>query len=219
MAVATGVVALATLVYAVVAYFQWQALLSSNRINREAVEVVQRAFFTETVETSMQTENATKSIAFQAHWQNSGSTPAVELIQYFNAAPLNAEPSGDEFRGVKTSHKFSATAVPPKGDARSRFVPIPESYFTEKEQIGVPLKQQHVNMIKGRFFAWGWIAYRDSFPDTEPHVVEFCGELQGAAYLSSNPNMTMFDWRACDEHNCVDQYCEDYKSLADLVPK
>ena len=43
MNIFTGVIALCTLVYAVVSCYQWTALLDSNRINRDALEVNQRA--------------------------------------------------------------------------------------------------------------------------------------------------------------------------------
>jgi hypothetical protein len=97
---------------------------------------------------------------------------------------------------------------------------IPESWL--------PLTGSTTNPSIKLIYAWGWIVYKDIFPNTPIHVTEFCNHLLATGYtapdsdnplpppVTSNSTITT-NWESCKKHNCIDQYCEDYDEVVKLL--
>jgi hypothetical protein len=74
-----------------------------------------------------------------------------------------------------------------------------------------------------RYFFWGWIVYRDVFKDSPVHVTEWCrvATASGRAISESDKNKShpVVHLDFCEEHNCADDQCKDYKQITDFVRK
>ena len=207
--------------YACYAKFQRDAMLESNRLNRDALESVQRAFVTfhEMPVTKILVRTKDGDIPyweFHTTWENSGTTPAIGVVQHFNIGELAEEPTNQQFRGGPA--EFTITTIGPKGRQDSSRITKPES-FVFGNLMQVPPSRRYTSTITRRRFFWGWIAYRDVFPRTKPHVSEFCHELSGS-YIApqKTADVVSFTYSGCRHHNCVDNYCEDYESIAAMTP-
>src|SRR5947209_11029534 len=123
----TGIIAISTVVYAIVAGLQLTALLESNRINRESLQSVQRAFISfqginqdTIIERSALGE--TEDFHFAVNMMNTGNTPANGEYQYLFGGELPDEPTEEQFRGSpsrvgrvigpKAPHAFGDYKVP-----------------------------------------------------------------------------------------------------------
>lgn len=213
MVVFTGITAASTIIYAVFAYRQWSALLDSNTINREALQSVQRAFvifdnITPTMETKTVNSKPEQFVAIVESWSNSGATPATDVIHYFEFEQQQEEPTEEQFIGHTTN--FPITYVGSKAPLLSG-VEKPLAFFFRPGQ--------QTTAFPNTFF-WGWVTYRDRFMNTPIHLTEFCKALETVGVFAPkipstiDPNsrigMTFGD---CKGHNCVDEDCEDYKTL------
>src|SRR5580704_12433712 len=82
---------------------QLVALIESNRINRESLESVQRAFVIfDAIQANLASRiNGPKTIEpvilFSSLWENTGITPAVGIAQGFEVDELDAEPTAERF--------------------------------------------------------------------------------------------------------------------------
>jgi hypothetical protein len=196
----TGVIAACTVVYAVVAYCQWTALLDSNKTNRDALESVQRAFvlFSPNAEVGTTVGRNRKVVAWQAHvpMKNVGSTGTKRLRDNISFYTSKIPIPGD-FSFPNTSDVLSSV-LGPKGEIQLRTGDIP---------IGdVILAQQNLAHI----YVYGWAAYRDVF--SAPHLTMFCYEL----FPNTIPgDLTSIEYRltgsflTCKKHNCQDEECRN----------
>jgi hypothetical protein len=94
------------------------------------------------------------------------------------------------------------SALGPKASTGSQTLHETKDFATEKP--GVP-----------RFF-WGWMIYRDTFPNTKVHITEFCWKATKIEMLDDG--QYDFEGTDCAHHNCVDEFCEDYQSIIGLSP-
>lgn len=78
-------------------------------------------------------------------------------------------------------------------------------------RIGVP-----DHPTRGIIF-YGWVVYRDIFPNSPEHLTEFCRDLQTLVLVGT----AQAAWGYCNTHNCSDEDCPDYKErlrIADSAP-
>lgn len=142
-------------------------------------------------------------------WQNTGNTLAT-TINRCDMQQLRDEPSEDEFVGDirETVH---IPVFPHGNPAGPQTQGRPEDFY--------------INHGKARdnIYAWGWMAYRDIFPGSDPHVTEFCVKLTAIEFRSPTdshlyPGANM-GWGPCKSHMCVDNGCKDYEEIAKFAPK
>jgi hypothetical protein len=235
--IATGVMALSTLVMAVftimifaatainvwVAARQWEVAREGANIARDSLVSVQRAFVTFHGFTNIITPRTKpKSKEFwlvEAVWENLGSTPARVLAHRFSIRKLPDEPAGETFRGQAGNFTMVGSVIGPKATLSAGPVTTPEPYVLPS----LPEKLTGTYVIRSdqQTFFWGWIAYRDVFPNTKPHVSEFCSYL-GAVILGHDPNTgasMQFKNSGCKRHNCTDDDCDDYHEIVGMLPK
>jgi len=233
IAIFTVVIAVTGIFYTAFAAFQWRATRSAadaatnaNKIARESLIGTQRAFIAfdkfDTRNIVLRQGGEDKRIlAFSAKLRNDGNTPAVDVINSFTIAVQNSEPTNEELIRVPKRSDYFPTFVGSKGEHSLG----PESRSdvdllgfklpgTMKEVVETKLE------IKRNVFFFGWVAYRDVFPETKIHVMEFCHQLRGVALDSkSTPDNPIYNFAftACRAHNCTDEYCENYKQMEALA--
>lgn len=203
---------------------QLNQMIESNRINREALESVQRAFifYDNTGAARVRTDNTKQSLhswRFSPTIANSGTTAAIQAIQQFHImAGLPNEPTGEMFRGDVAQNSTAMTIGPkqPQGVGRQN--------LDEFKIFGRELTENFDNFptakIQPGIFLWGWVVYQDVFfPNTRPHVMEYCQRLAEADYFPTNPLPKIgFVYANCTEHNCTDNQCKDYEEILGMVP-
>jgi hypothetical protein len=202
VAVFTLVIMASSIVYTVYAKKQWKVMRESNEINRESLESVQRAFVNY-LRSDMSTGRANlpkgKHVDFidmAPVWQNSGNTPAIGITTLVGAAEREEEPTEDEFLSAtqipKIKGVIAAKAEQPTSDIR-----VAKSFADDT--VSTPR------------FLWGWIVYRDIF-QKKAHVTEFC--IKAVEIRHFQDGHLHFSGGVCDRHNCVDEFCDDYSTIA-----
>ena len=190
---------------------QLKAMLDSNEINRDSLYSVQRPFIiSHGIKKKMNTITnpdgmRKKSFEFTTEWENAGNTPAVGVVSLLGVVMQEDELTEPEFMGTafdKSVLKAASSMIGPKAPFESGITHQPEEFATN--DLDVP-----------RFF-WGWLIYRDTFPKTKPHVTEFC--LKSTKIKQEGADYS-FDATVCGHHNCVDEFCEDYTTITQLVSK
>jgi hypothetical protein len=180
---------------------------------RQALTSVQRAFIAFSGsgnEKKVIKDGKTTDLTLSLPWINGGDTQTRGAVSQINFLPVPVNvllhqsgdlPSGFSFpdEGYVKPRQFFIAA---KGNAiATETIPIYEFYLVSKKQF--------------RLYTWGWITYHDIFDGTPTHLTEFCDELVNVK--SSTPDMTdpsaeiTVDWEFCEEHNCSDEECRDYK--------
>lgn len=201
-----------TVIIAVIYFGQLLAMQESNRISREALESIQRAFLVfkdvTVVPTVQHSPSGTDDVwRLWATWENAGTTPATKAVNYFSYQKLSEEPNDDLFRQTKDVDKFVVTYIAPK-ETRGGFPihTLPASEFgigANANLMIAPTEQQA--------FAWGWVAYRDVFPNTPIHLTEFCKHILAISrHGAADYRLTYND---CEAHNCTDHDCPDYEAV------
>lgn len=218
--------------YTIFAALQWLAVIDSNRINHDSLVSVQRAFVTyEGMNLdAYPTSTKTKDMAwtFTANLVNGGTTPAIDKVQEFRALnTLPSEPTELEFIGPDNDHPVGE--IGPK--AQSQMGPLVETPAFVMGEFPFTISSIGSKAFQSFFrsrniFVWGWVGYRDVFPGTRPHVTEFCEEVQAIAMglnPAAKPPLPKFIphilFRECSEHNCTDEHCKDYETIAAMVPR
>jgi pimeloyl-ACP methyl ester carboxylesterase len=206
------------------------SLRRTDAIHRESLESVQRAFINFVdVDISIPPpfdKSPERLWTFRAVVENSGSTPAIERFGFFmahNAMPPSQRtgPSEEWFWG----HKEVWTGpgiIGPKAKDFLGPVQWPEAYvigYSSLAEVGSDKFQKEFLQFfqTQRWFVWGWIGYKDVFPNTEPHVTEFCKFIIG---VEIDRNLkSSFKFHDCPDHNCTDKDCADYDQIVALTRK
>lgn len=199
---------------AYVYYGQLGQMIESNRISHDSLESVQRAFMTFRI-LGVNRRRDKGIIEFKAIWDNSGNTPAIDVLQFFSTQAINRPPTEAEFQGVHPlPPEASVTPIGPKA-------PMESETISEQDFLGPMLSKSPGERsdiyTKVGYASWGWVVYRDVFKDTPVHITEFCEQvasIQVPDNPAESPNITL---NRCKEHNCEDNYCTDYQSLVDLA--
>lgn len=209
--------------------------VKANAISRDGLVTVQRAFIVfKHFEQVRAIVSPAPSVKIQ--WQfdplieNTGATPAIIATEDFSLEHLeNGEPTEEQFVGDNERPTFS---IGPHSEQIGPTRDIDDVYIIGSVN-GIPGPNAS-NAVGRNVFGWGFIVYKDVFADTKIrspiHVTEYCSQLQRVIYGSTSgkpldrtkplDKATTFKlvWHACDEHNCVDQYCKDYDKIAKLLP-
>ena len=198
-------------------------MIDSNKINREALETVQRAsmnytFLNDSLEIKKLVDGDVTNVVFVLNWENSGSTPAIDLATSFNGKveppPANRSqisPTEEEFIGILNNP--ARETIGPRAPLQSRrlsMAAIPilgKGYFEPHPAVNEGLRMQLVPLL------WSWVVYRDVFSGTPIRLSEWCGYISDVR-RTANPTLAPdFTVEPCAKHNCTDQYCEDYEQI------
>ena len=239
LAVGTCGAFLAAAIYAGIAGCQYREMRIATETSRESLQAVQRAFVTflnvniDTVPMSLQdARKQNKQWILYGAVENSGTTPAIERVNYFTANNrLKDEPSEQEFIGDDKDRQIGE--IGPKAQKSIGLLVLDQRFFLGPYSLGDIGTPGFMDYFRSRrFFIWGWVGYRDVFPGTDPHVTEFCEEVNGIAAMihagtvrpqhltraytdTLTPRLSL---KECSSHNCTDKNCPDYDQIAALVP-
>ena len=207
----SGALAIIGVIALCIYHRQLNALIESNEINHESLYAVQRAFIAfdgigqQVVHLTAPKTKDTKGKAFQlnAKWQNVGNTPAIDVVAVFGVAEQQRdEPTEEMFIGAGRELPMWSAAVGPKSPLSSHDLYEPMSFANHTGQDGR--------------YLWGWVFYRDTFPNTKPHVTEFCNHVE-VVEKAKGTDAYLFTASYCRRHNCVDDVCEDYGTVVKMV--
>jgi hypothetical protein len=188
--------------------FQLTAMLDSNKINRDALESVQRAFVTFSPQMNLGTRVEGKRIVSffpQVPTTNNGVTPTKGMLDHINIYVTGAEMPRD-FSFPDTGDMTPVPVVlAPKGTLSYGVGPI--------DVKAVQSVQDHT----GHAYLYGWATYRDIFPNTKEHITEFCYELNvdptidiGDLRWITDHSYSVGSFNLCTQgHNCTDDECKD----------
>jgi hypothetical protein len=189
------------------AVFSFGSCYGSNQsasIAREALTSVQRAFVSLKTIESVGVPNAQGQIIewrFFPRWENSGNTQTRTMRLQANAAwPIEPLPDDFDFHDAGKVHNPPYFLA-----ARSKTLSGP--LVISPEVIA------QVRNGERRLYFWGWVAYRDVFEESEPHLTEFCNELTITDGDVSTGQGIQFLHVSCPSHNCTDEDCADYGSV------
>jgi hypothetical protein len=220
-------VAIATLVgiaaYTIITALQWHSMSQANHLSRVALVDVQRAFVVPGVPSEVlikdlriNSEANTRKIAvLPVTWGNSGATQAPTVIGFstYELVPHN-DVAAMKFV-VPPNTKLTSSFLGPHTTITTNTMTIPLEDF-------LSFSDPQTAMYGNTIVIWGWLAYRDIFPDTNPHVAEFCytlASIERDASRGNNPTNLGVNFSQCPTHNCTDERCDDYKVLTTYVAK
>lgn len=207
---------------------QLKAMLDSNKISRESLTSVQRAFI---VPHEVQQRRSILHSPADEHavwyftmpWENTGTTPANITSQAFFEDKLAAEPTEEQFikKPLMQNALVGPKAVRNVGNVTLTEINLfgQELPHQNKEIIAMPI--QTLTAEDGRLYVfWGWVTYNDAFPNTPLRITEFCQALTAIVVVRDTPQTPFgFAWVPCDHHNCADEHCDDYQRIVDLSTK
>jgi hypothetical protein len=183
---------------------QRDAMLESNRINRDALESVQRAFvnFSPNISVALVTDKrGTKVIGWQFSipMENSGNTTTREMFNHVNVKLLDGELPKDFNYPDLGSQTPTPIVLGPKQSIAS---------------IPLLVKSESIKAVQGRtkhLYFYGWTRYRDVFQNTKPHITKFCYELTQVG--GDDPTLVKIKgfyagFSLCPHHNCTDEECD-----------
>ncbi len=198
----------------------------SNRINRESLTSVQRAFITchnifqwkEGILQAVGTGSIHHMWNFTIPCENAGTTTANITAIAFNGHKLPSEPTEDIF-----AHKppLRHDVMGPKATTMFGEVQSDEENLFGKELpenladlLNPEIGKQYQPLPTGyTYYFWGWIAYHDVFRNTRLHITEFCERMAMVDVNRETLKDMTFHYQTCINHNCADENCEDYKAI------
>jgi hypothetical protein len=177
-------------------------MVESNRINRDALESVQRAFVSpRRVEVTPIPDNKSKQavgVQIEFGWDNNGTTPAKTLTQHISTR-WDDKPIPDNFDFPDEwlpgeEHITNPTYIGPKSSLGGGIfiVPVPILMAIQKGT-------RHV-------YYWGWAKYHDVF--SQEHLTEVCFELKSNGTPLGSTSNFPFRLDECTKHNCIDEDCK-----------
>jgi hypothetical protein len=200
---------------------QLSQMVKSNKISRESLQSAQRAFVSFKSIVSARgneswCEKGKHYWEFSPQFENLGSTPALSAVNHVGVAILTYEPDDAAFEKVDPS-TFVWETIGPRAE-----IQVATSQAAKEDDIlgkdygetmpilhegtHIPLNIPNSRML----FVWGWVAYRDVFNGTKPHLTEFCQRLMGIAQFGDRHVETFV---GCGKHNCTDEYCGNYQEI------
>ncbi len=182
-------------------------MIETNKISRESLESVQRAFVF-LGETTMVRVPEGKGFAFHFRfpWVNSGSTPTKTITTHTNwQAQPNAITRDFSFPDIWNKgdpHIDQSVFVAPHGNTGNDVGPIDGAY--------IKAVQQH----KMHLYFWGHAKYRDIFDDSPDHLTRFCVELVGfygdpfKQVTQTERDTVLPVMNDCGFYSCADSGCK-----------
>jgi len=121
-------------------------------------------------------------------WKNSGTTPASPMFSMIGATWT---PAIDQFQfGAEDSNSVRQPVVlGPDAEINSGIIDISAAHAIAAANGG------------GHQFIWGWAKYRDAFPDTLEHVIEFCFKVEIQGQMIPAPGACLINFNAHGENN------------------
>jgi hypothetical protein len=145
-------------------------------------------------------------VQIKVNWLNSGDTPAKSVIGVSNFQAWRSDlPEGFDF------HDLIQVSDP----AKTAMVVGPHQSIPQLLNVTIDnFAAQRAGT--DRMFFWGWVAYRDAFPNDPPRLSEFCTEMIEVAIdpkkdIKDITNAMTWDTQPCHAHTCYDEDCSDYK--------
>ena len=137
-----------------------------------------------------------QTIRLRVGLENSGNTPTQNMTLWTNWQFRNDElprgfafPDMDASGNILTNPPAIPILLPPKQRVGS-------TVFRDLTTDGV----QAIHEGKIHLYAWGWVRYHDTFPDTVRHITKYC-------YRVSRVSPTVAADH-CRENNCHDDECD-----------
>ncbi len=188
---------------------QADKMVDANKINRESLVIAQRAFVYMDGFDVFPIKDASEKVTgytFYARWENTGNTPAYHFIHFEDnnwfSMPIYLFP------------EYSLPAAPPGVLEKVKQFPgviAPHATLNGRPATRTLLEMQAVDKVPPLYFYfWGWATYNDSFQC--PHRSEYCNRA-----ISFDPSRTdhQVTFLQCEEHNCNDRDCKDFKPSTD----
>jgi hypothetical protein len=199
-----GVIALATLTYVTVALFQWSAMREANKMNREALTSIQRAFVVYEGLSPfgfLDVRNKyTPTVQINPIWTNTGKTPTKNLRIYVSAP-----------KEIIVPYKVSDLDFRKEADVTYTQLLIAPGLTIHGGGRRLSLDNLHaIRDGKKQMYIWGCAWYDDVFPKTAHHITEFCDVIDGAYFdPKDDKKPTAVSTDFCPVHNCADDECTD----------
>jgi hypothetical protein len=169
-------------VWQVVVYLRTlHAMQDANRINRESLQIGQRAYISfpmaaEAIGVASAETGVLVLWRFNLPLENTGNTPAREVRTHVN---FHVE---DPAAPLATDFPFPDGGLPDDSS----------SFLAAKGRIAsgvLNIQQQTIQRIlerQARLFFYGWTTYRDVFEGTALHRTEFCHEMEILAIIGAD---------------------------------
>jgi len=129
-------------------------------------------------------------MAMYRRWENSGSTPTIDLKMwvswgYFEGGPM---PDDFPFPDLGDTSFDSATAIGPRAQVTTTAFLLP--------------LEQALQIMHGQrtMYIWGWADYRDIFANTPRRRTEFCNQILVSPIPGPQPRL-MVEFRNFSRHN------------------
>lgn len=179
---------------------QLNAMNESNRINREALVYVQRAFVFPKMTTHTpiyETKTRKWFWSFVVTWENSGSTPTKDLTVNIGSKAFDMTPKGDMFQDVQ-NRLDTPVILGPHATTQS------DTIIWSAEDLAAFENGKKV------LFIWGRARYRDRFEDTKVHRTRFVYKIAwlGDPQHPTPENPVFFGYPLYEKFNCADEECE-----------
>jgi hypothetical protein len=195
--------------YACFTYQQKEAMIESNRINKEALIAVQRAFVTFSTAINIYGVLSPKTGKitewnFSVPINNSGATPTRNMTisagRHISSAPLPSD-----FKCPTATTDPELVALGPRDKIYTA------QFGNVQPQVIAEVKS---GVKDGRhLYFCGWAKYDDIF--AVPHVTKFCYDLATFGpdpFSGIGPQHTFLN--GCGgRHNCTDEDCPDYRQF------
>jgi hypothetical protein len=195
---------------------QVSELKNSNSISRETLTVTQRAYLTVSLSVSP-AKSGDQILGYLARpiVENNGRTAAVNVRLQMIETPASFSQIHFHENGARLARDPTEVERPFSIVKVSEGIVWPGTKWdgntSEFAQALQGQSDRETDVVED--FIWGTVRYRDIFPGTSEHAVEFCfyvpnpGKQTLASYFPS-PSY-------CVGHNCVDGQCVDRKSASD----
>jgi hypothetical protein len=222
LTVGTWLAFFAAAIYAGIAGVQTYFIREANNISQQSLVAVQRAFMGNRGTGSKRYLNTLPDgnrWLFDEEFFNDGSTPAIAINQMMNFDEI-IELTEDRFIGKKEMLDSAKENVG-SANPRSPYI-IGPMFKTDEFVLGAEgidfknIKKTKATKITRKMYVWGWVVYRDIFPNTPVHLTEFCQQLAGITVDSKEDTLSV-SFTNCKNHNCTDEYCHDYKEVVAAV--
>jgi hypothetical protein len=167
------------------------AAKSAAETAKESLTQAQRAFLFTSIKYAISPEGVHQ---YYVEIRNSGTTPARSTTNQHNCEISNLSPENFDYRDFPASTKPSLLTIGPQA-----IINMDGEYDLTQDDV------KRMRDESKSIYIWGWIHYRDVFPNSKPHVTEFCYRLlpemrgQGTLQLRSP---------TCPTHNCTDDDCK-----------
>jgi hypothetical protein len=134
---------------------------------KESLTEVQRAFVFLSIQKNVISQGDGGVHRYSVEIRNSGTTPARSMTDHLNLKPSDLPPKKFDFSDIPATTKTSMVTVGPQSTIGMDHIDL------SGDQIKRMIAENK------SMYVWGWIHYRDVFPNSKPHVTEFCYRLQG----------------------------------------